>query len=358
MSAVLTYGATLPVVRVGRIAGQFAKPRTAATEVVDGVELPSFRGHVVHSDAPTAEARVPDPERLVHGVLPGSVDAEPAPRLHEGRLRGSLARAHVEPRVRRGLALGPALRGARRRDRARTALHAGDRDRPRARAHAARGGRVDEPRGAPPRLRGAADAHGLADRGALRLLRAHALDRGSHARTRRRACRVLLGDPQPDRGQARADRDARRRRAARGAPQPRPDPGQAHADHAHGSRARPRPAAPAPERGSRGRDPRRLGVRSDAREHRANAVRHEDAALRLDHGRGAGVLRLASRGGDVARRRPHRVHRRRRHGVPRRLHEVLEEQLDHRYETLCDPRLNGRQSLDLAFRVAELMRAV
>ena len=37
---------------------------------------------------------------------------------------------------------------------------------------------------------------------------------------------------------------------------------------------------------------------------------------------------------------------------------VLEEQLDHRYETLCDPRLNGRQSLDLAFRVAELMRAV
>ena len=37
--------------------------------------------------------------------------------------------------------------------------------------------------------------------------------------------------------------------------------------------------------------------------------------------------------------------------------EVLEEQLDHRYETLCDPRLNARQSLDLAFRVAELMRA-
>ncbi len=67
MSAVLTYGAMLPVVRVGRIAGQFAKPRTRATEVVDGVELPSFRGHVVHSDAPTAEARVPDPERLVQG---------------------------------------------------------------------------------------------------------------------------------------------------------------------------------------------------------------------------------------------------------------------------------------------------
>jgi 3-deoxy-7-phosphoheptulonate synthase len=67
MSAVLTYGAMLPVVRVGRIAGQFAKPRSEPTEVVDGVTIPSFRGHVVHSDEPTPEARVPDPERLVQG---------------------------------------------------------------------------------------------------------------------------------------------------------------------------------------------------------------------------------------------------------------------------------------------------
>jgi 3-deoxy-7-phosphoheptulonate synthase len=67
MSAVLTYGATLPVVKVGRIAGQFAKPRSSETEIVDGVELPSFRGHVVHSDEPTAAARQPDPERIVQG---------------------------------------------------------------------------------------------------------------------------------------------------------------------------------------------------------------------------------------------------------------------------------------------------
>lgn len=65
MSAVLTYGALLPVVKVGRIAGQFAKPRTAETELVDGVELPSFRGHAVHSDEALPEARVPDPERMV-----------------------------------------------------------------------------------------------------------------------------------------------------------------------------------------------------------------------------------------------------------------------------------------------------
>jgi 3-deoxy-7-phosphoheptulonate synthase len=67
MSAVLTYGATLPVVKVARIAGQFAKPRSSATELVDGVELPSFRGHIVHSDEPTLAARTPDPERILQG---------------------------------------------------------------------------------------------------------------------------------------------------------------------------------------------------------------------------------------------------------------------------------------------------
>jgi 3-deoxy-7-phosphoheptulonate synthase len=65
MSAVLTYGATLPVIKVGRLAGQFTKPRSSPFEVVGGVELPSFRGHAVHSDEPTPEARVPDPERMV-----------------------------------------------------------------------------------------------------------------------------------------------------------------------------------------------------------------------------------------------------------------------------------------------------
>jgi 3-deoxy-7-phosphoheptulonate synthase len=67
MSAVLTYGATLPVVKVGRIAGQLVKPRSSPTERVGGAELPSFRGHMVNDDAPTREARVPDPERMLAG---------------------------------------------------------------------------------------------------------------------------------------------------------------------------------------------------------------------------------------------------------------------------------------------------
>jgi 3-deoxy-7-phosphoheptulonate synthase len=65
MSAVLTFGATLPIVKVGRIAGQFAKARTSPTETLDGVEVPSFAGHMVHDDLPTLEARVPDPERML-----------------------------------------------------------------------------------------------------------------------------------------------------------------------------------------------------------------------------------------------------------------------------------------------------
>jgi 3-deoxy-7-phosphoheptulonate synthase len=67
MSAVLTYGATLPVVKLGRIAGQYTKPRSQTTETVDGVELPVFRGHMIHGDTPTAEARTPDPTRMVEG---------------------------------------------------------------------------------------------------------------------------------------------------------------------------------------------------------------------------------------------------------------------------------------------------
>jgi 3-deoxy-7-phosphoheptulonate synthase len=65
MAVVLQYSAGVPVVKVGRIAGQFAKPRSSDTEIVDGVELPSFRGHMVNADTFTAAGRVPDPGRLL-----------------------------------------------------------------------------------------------------------------------------------------------------------------------------------------------------------------------------------------------------------------------------------------------------
>ena len=63
MAVVLTYAGALPVVKVGRIAGQFAKPRSSPTEKVGGVELPSYRGDIVNDIAFTAQARNPDPQR-------------------------------------------------------------------------------------------------------------------------------------------------------------------------------------------------------------------------------------------------------------------------------------------------------
>ncbi|MGE5505226.1 MAG: class II 3-deoxy-7-phosphoheptulonate synthase [Actinomycetota bacterium] len=65
MAVVLTYGAAMPVVKVGRMAGQFAKPRSADTETIDGVTLPSYRGDIVNGIDFTPEARVPDPGRML-----------------------------------------------------------------------------------------------------------------------------------------------------------------------------------------------------------------------------------------------------------------------------------------------------
>ena len=63
MALVMTFAGAVPVVKVGRIAGQFAKPRSAPTETVDGVELPSYRGDIVNGIAFDAASRVPDPQR-------------------------------------------------------------------------------------------------------------------------------------------------------------------------------------------------------------------------------------------------------------------------------------------------------
>lgn len=65
MAVVLTFAAAKPIVKVGRIAGQFTKPRSAPTETRDGVELPSYRGDSVNEMGFDAESRVPDPRRLL-----------------------------------------------------------------------------------------------------------------------------------------------------------------------------------------------------------------------------------------------------------------------------------------------------
>jgi len=65
MAVVLTFAGRKPVVKVGRIAGQFAKPRSSSVEMIDGVELPSYRGDIINGMGFTPGERVPDPQRLL-----------------------------------------------------------------------------------------------------------------------------------------------------------------------------------------------------------------------------------------------------------------------------------------------------
>ncbi|WP_377505503.1 class II 3-deoxy-7-phosphoheptulonate synthase [Octadecabacter sp. R77987] len=69
MAMVLTYGAKVPVVKVGRMAGQFAKPRSADMEAKDGVELPSYRGDIINELDFTPEARIPNPDKMLQAYL-------------------------------------------------------------------------------------------------------------------------------------------------------------------------------------------------------------------------------------------------------------------------------------------------
>ncbi|MBI1330347.1 MAG: 3-deoxy-7-phosphoheptulonate synthase class II [Alphaproteobacteria bacterium] len=75
MATVLTFAADVPVVKVGRIAGQFAKPRSEDTETRDGVSLPSYRGDIVNGEAFTPEARIPDPERILTAYFQAAATA-------------------------------------------------------------------------------------------------------------------------------------------------------------------------------------------------------------------------------------------------------------------------------------------
>ena len=358
MSAVLTYGATLPVVKVGRIAGQFAKPRSERTEVVDGIELPSFRGHVVHSDEPTLEARVADPERLVQGYYQAAstlnllraftkggfadltlvhtwnrefVAASPAGQQYEA-LAGEIGRAlRLLQAIGIDLAREPTLHEvdvwtshegllleyeeALTRSDSLTGqpydcsahmLWIGERTRELDGAHVEFFSGVNNPIGV--KLGPSAtpeDAVALAERlnpgsvpGRLTLITRMGAERV------REALPPLLE----------AVREA-------GVPV------VWVCDPMHGNMVR---------------------TPSGTKTRRFDSIMDELQGFFAAHrevGTFPGGVHIEFTGEDVTE-------------CLGGSEAVLEEQLDHRYETLCDPRLNGRQSLDLAFRVAELMRSV
>ncbi|RFU22545.1 class II 3-deoxy-7-phosphoheptulonate synthase [Geodermatophilus marinus] len=88
MAVVLTYGASVPVVKVGRVAGQYAKPRSSDT---DALGLPSYRGDMVNSIEPVLEKRIPDPNRLIRAYA----NAAAAMNMIRAYARGGLADLHA-----------------------------------------------------------------------------------------------------------------------------------------------------------------------------------------------------------------------------------------------------------------------
>jgi len=84
MSVVLIYGMQLPVVRVGRFAGQFAKPRSAPTETRNGITLPSYRGDIINGEPFTPESRTPDPGRLLEAYQTSAIQLNYVRALSDG----------------------------------------------------------------------------------------------------------------------------------------------------------------------------------------------------------------------------------------------------------------------------------
>ena len=359
MSAVLAYGAMLPVVRVGRIAGQFAKPRSGPTEVIDGVELPSFRGHIVHSDEPTPRPASPDPERLVHAYY----QAASTLNLLRAFTKGGFADlTHVHTWNREFVASSPAgQRYEALADEIERAL----------RFMQAIG--ID--------LTTERTLHEVdvwTSHEGLLLEYEEALTRTDSLTGQPYDCSahmLWIGDRTRGLGGAHVEffSGVRNPIGVKLGPSATPDDAVALAERLNPDRVPGRLTFITRMGAAHVREklpPLLRAVRESAipvvwacDPMHGNLVAHreraEDSALRRRSWRSCrgssprtarsgtwpGGVHLEFTGEDVTE-------------CLGGSEAVLEEQLDHRYETLCDPRLNGRQSLDLAFRVAELMRTV
>ncbi|MBC77577.1 MAG: 3-deoxy-7-phosphoheptulonate synthase class II [Halobacteriovoraceae bacterium] len=84
MAVILTFGEQKPVVKVGRVAGQFAKPRSSDEETKDGITLPSYRGDIINGHPFNEASRVPDPERMIRGYVQSSATMNLLRALSQG----------------------------------------------------------------------------------------------------------------------------------------------------------------------------------------------------------------------------------------------------------------------------------
>ena len=265
MAVVLTYGASVPVVKIGRMAGQYAKPRSSTVETRDGVTLPAYRGDMVNGFAFTETARIPDPQRLVRAYHA----ARATLNLVRAFTTGGFADLRQVHDWNRGFVANsgqPALREARQGHRPGDALHGGLRRRLRRHAHRSSSTpatrrccsttsapltRIDSRTGLPYDMSG----HFVWIGERTRQLDGAHVDFVSRIRN---PIGVKLGPNGRHRRGARADRQAR----------PRPRAGPAHLHHPDGRRQDPRrPAARSSRRSTASGATVAVGLRPDARQH-------------------------------------------------------------------------------------------
>ena len=280
MAVVLTYGSGVPVLKVGRIAGQFAKPRSSATERVGDVEMPVFRGHIVNDDVPVPAARIPDPRRMLTAYHQSASTLNLLRAFTKGGF-ADLSQVHAwnqefvaaSAEGRRYEAIAEEIDRAMRFMRAcgvdltvDSPIHQVDLFT----SHEALLLDYEESLTRRDSLTG----------GLVRLLGSSAVDRRAHSPGRGSPRRVRLRDRQPGRRQARPqDRSGRGAPAVR-APQPLQGSGPPLPREPDGGGPR---AGEAPARhrsGPRSRTSGGLGVRPDARKHIRERVRPQDQALR------------------------------------------------------------------------------
>ena len=353
MAVVLTFAGGQPVVKVGRIAGQFAKPRSSPTEVIDGIELPIYRGDIVNGAEATLEARRPDPERQIMAYRQSAATLNLLRAFAQG---GYANLEHVHKWTLGFLKDSPAYeRYQELSDRITEALG----------FMRACGINADTA----PQLR---QTDFFTSHEALLLGYEQALTRvdsttgdwyatsghmlwiGDRTRQPDHAhVEFCRGIQQPDRPQVRPVAQARRSDP----PDRQAEPGErAGPPHAHRPLRRRQggeaPARPDP-RGEARRPHRRLVLRPDARQHDQVDQRLQDASLRCDPLRGAplhgvhqaegthaGGIHVEMTGKDVTE-------------CTGGLRALRDEDLNDRYHTFCDPRLNAAQALELSFLVAE-----
>ncbi len=357
MALVMTFAGAVPVVKVGRIAGQFAKPRSAPTETVDGVELPSYRGDIVNGIEFDAAARTPDPQRQLDAYRQSAATLNLL-RAFAGGGYANLENAH---RWMLGFVadspLLVALRGGGGPADREPGVHARHRPRRRAPSRAARDGLLHLARGAAARLRAGADPRRLDQRRSLRHLGPHDLDRRPHAPAGRRARRVLPRREEPDRPEVRAAHDGRRAAAAVDMLNPADEAGRLTlicrfgadkvADHL--------PAlVRAVEREGRtvvwSCDPMHgntIKASSGYKTRPFDRIMGEIRtffAVHAAEGTYPGGVHLEMTGKNVTE-------------CTGGARAISDADLHDRYHTYCDPRLNAEQSLEVAFLVAELLKA-